>query len=45
MGFGAEEWGRQGATLSDKTACSMHGNPWPRLLRREAGPDKAAEPG
>src|SRR6202040_645978 len=54
-----DEWGRKGATLSDKTArkefgltqdeiydaidagtlqyrqAAMHGNPWPRLLRRE----------
>jgi hypothetical protein len=25
MEFGAEEWGRKGATLSDKTACSQYG--------------------
>ena len=25
MKFGAEEWGRNGATLSDKTACSDYG--------------------
>ena len=25
MEFGAEEWGRKGATLSDKTACSEYG--------------------
>jgi hypothetical protein len=25
MEFGAEEWGRKGATLSDKTACRQYG--------------------
>jgi Tfp pilus assembly protein PilO len=58
MDYG-DEWGRKGATLSDKTAraefgltqeeiiaainavklayrpAATHGNPWPRLLRRE----------